>query len=217
MRAVLTQREEIGPHGGIIDSLEHEYVEFLNELGFDCYPMSNSTKDVDAFFQTVHPDLVLLTGGGIIQDSGYTYPVAGRHQVFRDTREDRLIGLALEEGTPLMGICRGMQKLNAYFDGFTSAFSGSDAPRVIGELHPVRLEDGNILSVNHYHKDGIYEDGLMEDAHVVALDPSDACIEAFKAPGRRVAGVQWHPERLAVDDPARRFAAKMILDLMHSA
>ncbi len=214
MRAIVTQRESLGPHGGPIDSLEREYVDFLGGMGFEVFPVSNFAADAVGFVAAVEPELVVLTGGGIIQAEAYRYPVSGWHQDERDRMEDELIRVALEAGIPLLGICRGMHKLNALFGGKVSGFDDLPAPREIGALHPVELADGQRFYANHFHRDGLYPADLGDGVETLACDPGNGTVEALRHEELAVLGVQWHPERMAADDLACKWVEAQVALLL---
>ena len=214
MRAIVTQRETVGQHGGLVDSLEREYVNFLARAGFCAFPISSFGSDISGFVETVDPDLVVLTGGGIVQADAYRCDVEGWHQDDRDRMEDELITLALERGVPIFGICRGMQKLNAFFGGRLSVAPGGSVQRAIGELHPVECARGDGFDVNHYHQHGLFRDDLGEGMEALAIDPNNGMVEAFRHAAHKVVGVQWHPERMAPDSLGCRWAIEVIDDMV---
>lgn len=190
-RLLISQREETNLHGESIDSLEANYVRYFSGQGYLVCPVSNYISNVEVLFDMpVH--MVVLSGGGILPQSCYDFIKEGKRQKNRDRVEDELIRIAIERDIPLMGICRGMQKINTYFGGHISSFQNLKVQRPVRELHPV-LMNGETIMVNSYHSDGIFADGLAKGLEPIAWDIENGVIEAFK--GNNIYGVQWHPER----------------------
>ncbi|WP_318206877.1 gamma-glutamyl-gamma-aminobutyrate hydrolase family protein [Streptomyces sp. SJL17-1] len=125
----------------------------------------------------------------------------------RDAWELALIDAAVASGTPLLGICRGMQLLNVarggtliqHLDGHVEAVG------VIGR-HPVKPVPGSryaslvpeLTEVPTYHHQAVDRlgAGLAASAHA-----EDGTVEAVElADPAWVLGVQWHPE---MDDDLR--------------
>ncbi|MFF2326275.1 MULTISPECIES: gamma-glutamyl-gamma-aminobutyrate hydrolase family protein [unclassified Streptomyces] len=122
----------------------------------------------------------------------------------RDAWELALIRAALESGTPLLGICRGMQLLNVALGGtLTQHVDGHAGPLgatgVLG-AHPVTPVPGTLFAsvmpeesaVPTYHHQCVRRlaPGLVASAHA-----ADGTVEAVELPGPQwVLGVQWHPE-----------------------
>lgn len=157
------------------------------------------------------------------------------HDPARDATTLPLLRLALEEGVPLLGICRGCQELNVALGGTlhqrVHAVPGLSDHREdetqpvdvqYGPAHPVRLAPDGLLArlaghgggpvtevmVNSVHGQGI--DRLAPGLAVEATAP-DGLVEAVRvagAPAFAVA-VQWHPEWRFWNDPlsAALFAA----------
>lgn len=202
IKAIITQREEKNQHGGSIDSLEREYVDFFGDLGISVFPVSNFSKDMGAIANACKWDLIIFSGGGIISKSAYRYENGGYEQKERDMTEDFLLAYAEKYNIPIVGICRGMQKINAYYGGRTSSFDDVPVPRIIRGEHMVKvLEGGQIIDVNNYHRDGLFLCDLGKGLEVLAVDEENKSIEAF-TDGRRILGVQWHPERMERACPA---------------
>ena len=216
IRAVITQREELGQHGGPVDSLEQEYVTFFTACGITVFPISSFINSVSDFLETVECDLVLLTGGGIVPHSVYRYDVEGRHQRFRDRMERELIAYALERDIPLVGICRGMHQLNGYFDGYISPFSDLPAPRAVREAHPVHVVSGERFAVNHYHRDGLFQADLGMGLKPLAWDAENRLVEAFVHEVHPLLAVQWHPERMELGTEANRWFINHLMELVRT-
>ena len=133
----------------------------------------------------------------------------------RDATTLPLIPRALEAGTPMLCICRGLQELNVALGGALRR-TLSDLPGALDHLppddwsveqrfapsHDVLLESGGSLRalsaadtvrVNSVHEQGI--DRLAPDLVVEARAP-DGIIEAVRVQDSKAfaTGVQWHPE-----------------------
>ena len=167
-------------------------------------------------------DGFLLTGGHDVSPSVYgedRLPVCGVSCEARDRMERLVLDYALHSDKPVLGICRGLQLLNALLGGtlyqdLPSQHPGNvehhqhppyDAPihevRVLPDtpLHDLLKRDA--LQVNSYHHQAIK--ALSPRLKPMAF-AADGLIEAAYMPGRRfVWGVQWHPEfAFRVDEPS---------------
>ncbi|WAL94457.1 gamma-glutamyl-gamma-aminobutyrate hydrolase family protein [Streptomyces sp. Je 1-369] len=120
----------------------------------------------------------------------------------RDAWELALIEAALGSGTPLLGICRGMQLMNValggtlvqHMDGHVEGigvFGTHTVKPVPGTLYESVVPDAS-TDVPTYHHQAV--DRLGRDL-VVSAYAEDGTIEAVELPGPAWAlGVQWHPE-----------------------
>lgn len=149
----------------------------------------------------------------------------------RDATTLPLIRACLDEGVPLLAICRGFQEVNVALggtlhgrlhevDGRMDHRSDKSVPHGerYGPRHPVTLTQGGLLArlmdgaesitVNSLHGQGI--DRLADGLAVEAVAP-DGTIEAASVPGAQAfaLALQWHAEwRVAQIDTHRRvFAA----------
>ncbi|MER6678256.1 type 1 glutamine amidotransferase [Streptomyces sp. NPDC000983] len=144
---------------------------------------------------------VVLLGGGFLPDDDIHHPWLAR--------ERRLARQAVEDGTPLLGICLGAQLLAAANGGtvkgnFGAPERGTCAVRLLPEAAGDRLVHGlpSSFPVIQNHRDQI----TRLPSAAVRLAESEACrVQAFRL-GARAWGVQFHPEvdagRLAQWDEA---------------
>ena len=134
-------------------------------------------------------------------------------------RGDKLITRAMRE-KPLLGICYGMQFVNALAGGsiYGDVQAQTDASVHSAErgagMHPVRIQPGSrlgdivwsdCLSTNSHHIQAIAE--LGDGFHATAWT-DDGVIEGLESTDGRVIGVQFHPERM--DGAARRLFADLV-------
>lgn len=149
-------------------------------------------------------DGLVIAGGPDVEPSRYCAardPRTGPEAPERDAWELALIDAALASGTPLLGICRGMQLLNVALGGTLVQHIDShvEAVGVFGR-HPVKPVPGSLYaglvpeetSVPTYHHQAM--DRLGSDLTPSAY-AADGTVEAIELPGPGWAlGVQWHPE-----------------------
>lgn len=173
-------------------------------------------------------DGLLFTGGQDVDPALYGQkPEDGCDALCpeRDRLETAVLPLALERDLPVLGICRGLQLINAALGGTLWQDLPSQRPdgiphRVNGTendlAHSVTLTPGTPLAellktarleVNSHHHQAIR--ALSPRLQPMAVSP-DGLVEAAYRPGSRFFwGVQWHPEMTLDSSPASRaiFAA----------
>ncbi|MBQ7562825.1 MAG: gamma-glutamyl-gamma-aminobutyrate hydrolase family protein [Lachnospiraceae bacterium] len=166
---------------------------------------------------------VLLTGGHDVSPALYgedrlddTVGCCER----RDEMEKEVLKIALEKDKAVLGICRGIQFINAALGGtlyqdlpkqHPSDVDHHQSPPYDIPVHDVNiiqktplseLLETDILSVNSYHHQGIKE--LAPGLEPMAAS-TDGLIEAvFRPTSRFLWAVQWHPEFSHQNDPASR-------------
>ncbi len=126
----------------------------------------------------------------------------------RDALEQRLVRDAIEEGLPVLGICRGSQMINVALGGTLhqdayGTYTASDRRWTILPRKIVHLEPGTLLAeltgdepmtVNALHSQSV--DNVGKGLRVAARDRG-GMIQAIERDTDPFAiGVQWHPEHL---------------------
>jgi gamma-glutamyl-gamma-aminobutyrate hydrolase PuuD len=163
-------------------------------------------------------DAVCVTGGGDVDPAHYGEDHApGLMDIdpLRDAVELALVPAALERGTPVLGICRGIQVVAVALGGALhqdltrAGFGGHwEEERQHEPVHVVEADVGSVAeralggarTVNSIHHQAVSSPGPVLRASAWS---GDGVIEAVEA--RAVLGVQWHPERLVAAD-ARHLA-----------
>jgi len=121
----------------------------------------------------------------------------------RDRSDVAALRLALREGVPLVGVCRGAQLLNVALGGTLHqdlAAEGVGALDHDDAVHDVALGPGSRLrellgprtAVRSVHHQAVKT--LGRGLRTTGRGP-DGVVEGIELPGRRLAlGLQWHPE-----------------------
>lgn len=204
------------PHIGITTSYEkgsqhltHYYVLAIEAAGGLPLPvpMVQDNETMTDFAALL--DGLLITGGPAIMDGliGELPADLDAPDPIRDTA-DRLIYAAMQE-QPIMGICYGMQFINARHGGTIYADVMAQQPGTAahssgrgGTTHPIEIAAESrlreilnrpTLNVNTYHVQAVAEVGTGLRA-VARSD--DGVIEAVESTDGREIGVQFHPERM---------------------
>ena len=171
-------------------------------------------EDLDDLPQLVSLcDGLLFTGGQDVSPELYgeaPKPTCGEVCPARDRMEQALLRLALERDLPVLGICRGIQFLNAALGGtlyqdlpteHPSQTQHHMTPPYDRAVHTVTLQPGTPLAellgtehigVNSYHHQAVK---TLAPCLTEMAWSEDGLIEAVCLPGKRfVWAVQWHPE-----------------------
>lgn len=176
-------------------------------------PLAPQQEDIPRLAQLC--DGFLFTGGHDVNPTVYheeTLDCCGEVSLQRDTLEVCLLKAALADDKPVLGICRGLQFLNAvlggdlYQDiprqfrtGTTLAHfqrSRKDIPvhsvDIVPDTPLAAITGKTRLMVNSFHHQAIKH---LSELLLPAARSTDGMIEAAYHPGHRfILGVQWHPE-----------------------
>jgi gamma-glutamyl-gamma-aminobutyrate hydrolase PuuD len=155
-------------------------------------------------------DAVVLVGGGDVDPARYgqgAHATTAGVDARRDAAELALVAAALDAGTPILAICRGMQVLNVHLGGTLCQHLpdvlGTDAHRPAagcfadvavhsepGSLAAKVLGERTTVRCSHHQALDDVGAGL-----VVTSRAADGVVEAVELPSAQfVLGVQWHPE-----------------------
>ena len=187
-------------------------------------------------------DGILIPGGVDMDPTTFgeaPHPRLGRIDPARDRVEMQLVRWAVEDGKPVLGLCRGLQVINVTLGGTLWQDLEAQVPGTIKHdyfptygferdhlAHEVRVESGTRLRklleldripVNSMHHQGIRT--LAPELVASAVAP-DGLIEAVESPSSPfLVGVQWHPEVFELTDPHTRHVFRGFIDasLQHRA
>lgn len=170
------------------DSLDQRWIDFLFSINLFPIIIPNNIEVVRHLLKANEVHGVLLTGG----DSLIKY---GGDTSERDKVEFFLIDWAIKNNIPLLGVCRGMQVIQEYFNNELVKVSNHVSVR-----HKLVIENNGHLSelckeyndVNSFHNYGSYEVG--EELKKVAAS-LDGVVMAIEHQKKDIYGVMWHMER----------------------
>ena len=192
-----------------------KYPESLARAGADvCWvQLSDPERAVQ---EALTCDGLLLPGGGDMDPKFYgqeRIPACGEPNLLRDAAEPLLLRAFLAADKPVLGICRGIQVMNAVLGGDLyqdiKPFEHLPHNDHWAKVHTVTVRRGTLLSrilgqdtvlVNSQHHQAV--DRVAPGFTLAALS-EDGIVEAIEKPDAGFClGVQWHPEWLSATDPA---------------
>lgn len=217
----ITTRNAKDTDGHPLTALQHSYIRAIIQAG-GLPILIPSNLQVEDFFELYnHTSGVLFSGGGDIAldyFNGEDHPRIGEVDENRDFTEISLMRLAINDGKPVLGICRGAQVMNVALGGTLYTHIYDQLPGALdhaypGDLrqvlvHPVNVyEDSHsaeifgetLLSVNSLHHQGLKD--IAPRIKVSGVSP-DGLPEVVEVPDHPYAvAVQWHPEWIT-DQPS---------------
>ncbi len=162
---------------------------------------------------------LVLTGGGDIHPSLYGNPDTEHHcqgiDIRRDELEFSMLEAALTVGLPVLAICRGLQVLNVFLGGtlipHIPALAGSLVHKDLQDVqHNVSVNPDSQLfriagrvsgTVNSSHHQAIEKLG---SGLIITANSADGIAESVEfIDNNRLycVAVQWHPERMDLENP----------------
>ena len=159
-------------------------------------------------------DGLILSGGVDVDPALYREDINGAVDINyeRDAHEMMLLDAFVKAGKPVFGICRGCQLINVYFGGTLHQHmantvlhrSGKDPDRE----HEVEAISGSLMEklygkrcvVNSVHHQAIKDIG---ENLIVTQKSDDGIVEAYEHKSLPIIAVQWHPERLVLQEKRR--------------
>ncbi len=187
MKTVLaTMRDDSrDPHGQALEVAETAWIRFADLCGFRILFVPNSTAGANDLLKDVNAVGILLTGGGTIGEMDCSLQK-------RDLVEISLLRQAAESELPVLGICRGMQRISALagqlpephpgHTGTSHQIEGCTAARTVNSFHDLSLK-------------------VVPDGYHTLWETSDGIIEAIQSYCGRTLACMWHPEREDTPDP----------------
>ena len=193
-------------------SVNHDYVLSVERAG-GCpvlLPMVEHAPSLAPIFSLLNG--LIITGGPGITDGliGHLPPDLPPVHALRHKNDLWVFNCAQKKQLPILGICYGMQFINARFGGTLYADvqnqcnTSPHSPKRTSQplFHEITIQPhthlANILETQHsttnsFHVQAIEK--LGQGLHLNAQSP-DQVIEGFETTDGRIIGVQFHPEKM---------------------
>ena len=227
----ITTRNGKDSDGHPIVAVQHSYVNAVINAGGLAVPIPSILPEEDLRQLYSQLNGILFTGGGDVSLDyfpGSPHPRIDGVDDARDAAEISLMLASVNDGKPLLGICRGAQVMNVALGGtlythvidqlkgaIDHSYPGSLRRAIV---HPVNVDESSrsaeifgetLLNVNSLHHQGLKDiaPGLRVAGHA-----PDGLVEVVELPDHPYAvAVQWHPEWLT-DQPAMQRLFKSFVD-----
>ena len=191
------------------DALSQDWYPFLESCGITPVLIPNIEDAVSKYLEDLKVEGIVLSGGNNLcakTCGGDPSEVIPDTSAARDATERSIIDFAISKGLPILGVCRGMQMLNAYFGGRTLTDIQSQVPGAAEHVaceHEIRFVDDTIsraigvesASVNSFHNQGLTKTELADTLECIAIAVEDGVVEGLVHKELPILGIEWHPER----------------------
>ncbi len=159
----------------------------VSGLRFELVP--NDPDYVKQYLDDLPHQGLLLTGGNNLAVTG----ISNAEEQQREEVEKLLIERAVARQIPVLGVCRGMQALQAYFGGTLKRVKDH-----VGNHHDLQLNEEmqayKLSTVNSYHEFGWLKGETAANFAELAWH-EDGVVEMIKHFSLPIWGIMWHPER----------------------
>ena len=194
-KIIISQRfEKIGKFKELRDNLDTRLTNLILKLGFFFFFLPSNSRNVLRYINEISPSGIILSGGGNPKKKDERY-----------NSEKILLNFASKKKIPLLGICRGAQRINIHFKG--------KLRKIKNHVRKKHFISGPSIikgiKVNSYHDLGFNKKMLGKKLNNLATS-NDGIVKYFKHENNLFFGIMWHPER---DREVSYFDKKLIKDI----
>jgi putative glutamine amidotransferase len=195
--------------------LQEDYLPVIPAFYSQFKTKKQVTKIAEEYIK--NSDALILQGGQSIGE-----------EESRDLFEEVLLEFAIKKCIPILGLCRGLQIINVFFEGTLKKVEDKELHLVYKDMDADDM-NFNTVDLSHRHELTIMKDSFLNQslnktttqvnsAHEQGIDilgkglqieakSEDNLIEAISNMERKILAVQWHPE-MDLDNPD----SKLIID-----
>lgn len=194
----------------VLETLNAATLATIADMGWSATVVASGSAPIETSLDAADAaDAIIVMGGEDVSPEFYDGPVeyegAGHHDIEADTAHIAVIQRAAATGTPLLGICRGVQLINVALGGtlvqHLETLGNHQAPgegMVTFTSSHINLVGGSDLELDvptskvrcgHHQAVDRLGQGL-----VIAARADDGTVEALVHESAPITGVQWHPE-----------------------
>lgn len=186
----------------IRDTLDHNWHDFSRSINSILFPIPNNLKNLNPYLETLNLDGIILSGGNNI---GSKNKILFKNKSLeiddvsknREITELELFKWAIKNKKPVIGVCKGMQFINSFFNGSQIII---DKLVHVNKSHIINFIDdcmikiyGNKTSVNSFHNFAIKKIDLPDELIPTSIFEDE--VESFRDFNNLINGIMWHPER----------------------
>jgi len=186
--AIVQRAEFIEKRNETCDLIDQRLTDFLLSNNYFPIFLPNNTSYVKMFIKNVAVDGIILSGGdALTKYNGISLE--------RDEVERLMIKFSMSKDIPLLGICRGMQAIQDFFQNNIHPVKSH-----VNTKHVLKVQGSNRFCkiiqsdriVNSYHNYGSFK---VEKNFLCLATSDDGVVEAIKHDKKEIYGIMWHPER----------------------
>lgn len=210
------------------------YMDGIREAGAIpiIFPLTDDEEEISRVMELVQG--VLFTGGHDVSPEIYGETAIDGSVIscgIRDRMEKIVLELSLKQNKSVLGICRGIQFINAALGGtlyqdlpsqYSSDVEHHQNPPYDIPVHDVYISQGTPLhelikkekiSVNSYHHQAVKS--VAPSLRVMAISSDDLVEGVYRTDKKFFWAVQWHPEfAYKKDDVQRKIFEEFVKSMM---
>ena len=178
--AIIPRIDKFGKHNEIRDNLDVRFISLIEKLGFVPILIPTKIKKIELYLNKISPDGVILSPGGNPLENN-----------IRRKNEYKIIKYSIKKKIPILGICRGAQVINLFFNGKLKKINNH-----VRKNHQIfgKLIKSKKIITNSFHDLG-FDKKILGKNLVIQAYTKDQIIESFSHKKYKVFGLMWHPER----------------------
>ena len=205
--AVSTRITEESNYYEIRDSISHDLIKGFELNGYIPLLIPNSSIEPKQYYKKIKFNLLILSGGDdLIVENKITNINKEKHK--RDLVEVKFLKFCIAKNIPVIGICRGMQLINIFFDGSITSLNNKNHTNT---NHKVKIEKdakslfpSEVFFVNSFHENVVLKRDISSQ-FLPLMYAEDESVEAFVHKKYPILGVMFHPERGFKDNVIKNY------------